>query len=59
MTRSQGGEFDRGRTGTQNLSPMTGQGSVLVRGGVVVPMTAPGTFLEADVLLRDGLVSAI
>ena len=38
---------------------MEASGSVLIRGGVVVPMTAPGTFLEADVLVKDGFVCAI
>ena len=38
---------------------MAAQGSVLIQGGVVVPMTASGTLFEADVLVRDGLVSAI
>ena len=38
---------------------MAAQGSVLIQGGVVVPMTASGTLFEADVLVKDGLVSAI
>ncbi len=38
---------------------MASQGSLLLRGGVVVPMTTRGTFLEADVLVEDGAISAV
>ena len=38
---------------------MEAQGRVLIRGGVVVPMTAPGVLFEADVLVNDGLVAAV
>jgi cytosine/adenosine deaminase-related metal-dependent hydrolase len=38
---------------------MAVQGSLLVRGGVVVPMTSPRTFFEADVLVEDGVISAV
>ncbi len=32
---------------------------LLIRGGTVVPLTAPGATLAADVLLRDGLIASI
>jgi 5-methylthioadenosine/S-adenosylhomocysteine deaminase len=38
---------------------MTANGSILVRGGTVVPMTARGAFFEADVLIEGGAISAV
>lgn len=32
---------------------------MLIRGGTVVPMTAPGLAVTADVLVRDGLIAAV